>query len=158
MGFRILFLALALCAASAVAQEKERQKLEIHFFGSSGCAQCLEIIEDLLKPVAEEFPDEVSLQLHDIKEPEGFQLMMRMEEAHGIPETSPQELYVGNSYILGYEAIKAQAANLIADYLNHPVGWKTKTVTVDGSLEQDLRKRVQRFTFLGVLAAGLVDG
>jgi cytochrome c biogenesis protein CcdA len=158
MRARVLILALVFCAASAVAQAKEREKLVIHFFGSSACAQCLEIIDDILKPVAAEFPDEISLHIHDIKEPEGFQLMMRMEEAHEVPETSPQELYVGNSYILGYEAIKAQARKLIADYLNHPVGWKTKAVTVDETLEHDLRKRIRRFTFLGVLAAGLVDG
>ena len=45
---------------SAIGQT---DRLEIHFFGSRTCGECLEIKETILKPLALEFPESISLQL-----------------------------------------------------------------------------------------------
>ena len=139
----------------------QADRLEIHFFGSRTCGECLEIKETILKPLAVEFPNSISLNLHEIEDPDSFQLMVAMEELHGINDPSPQELFLPGGYLAGADEIMASGESLIREYLAHPDRWRENYLPdIDSSdeYEEDLKGRFDHFTFIGVLIAGLVDG
>lgn len=137
------------------------QRLEIHFFGSRTCGECLEIKETILKPLAKEFPDLIDLNLHEIEDSESFQLMVSMEELHNISEPSPQELFFPDTYLIGAEEIMASGESLIREILTDPARWKKPESSNPGSpdeYEDELKDRFNQFTFISVLIAGLIDG
>jgi cytochrome c biogenesis protein CcdA len=141
----------------------QADRLEIHFFGSRTCGECLEIKETILKPLAVEFPDSISLNLHEIEDPKSFQLMVAMEELHGINDPSPQELFLPGRYLAGADEIMASGEPLIREYLANPDRWKENILPdIDSpdedEYEDDLKDRFDHFTFISVLIAGLVDG
>ncbi|HDL64589.1 MAG TPA: hypothetical protein ENH12_04285 [Proteobacteria bacterium] len=143
---------------SAIGQT---DRLEIHFFGSRTCGECLEIKETILKPLALEFPESISLQLHEIEDPGSFQLMVGMEKLYGVSEPSPQELFLPGGYLAGADEIMDSGEALIREYLSDPDRWEAISLPSEESpveYEDDLQDRFDRFTFISVLIAGLVDG
>jgi cytochrome c biogenesis protein CcdA len=82
-----------------------------------------------------------------------------MEKAYGVTAPSPQELFLPDTALLGYKAIMASAETLIQERLRDPARWTPRRPAGDTAKEADLlRERVAQFTFLGVTAAGMVDG
>jgi cytochrome c biogenesis protein CcdA len=139
----------------------QADRLEIHFFGSRTCGECLEIKETILEPLAAEFPESISLNIHEIEDPDSFQLMVTMEELHGISDPSPQELFLPGTYLTGADEIINSGESLIRDYLAHPDRWEEILLPESDSpdeFEDDLKDRFVHFTFISVLVAGLVDG
>ena len=139
----------------------QADRLEIHFFGSRTCGECLEIKETILKPLAVEFPESISLNIHEIENPDSFQLMVAMEELHGINDPSPQELFLPGAYLAGADEIINSGESLIREYLAHPDRWEEILLTESDDpdeFEDDLKDRFVHFTFISVLIAGLVDG
>lgn len=82
-----------------------------------------------------------------------------MEEEYNVVESSPQELFLPDTFLLSYESIMETGEALIKEYLSHPEKWKNKVTSIEPSqFKKDLGKRLEKFTFLGVFLAGLVDG
>ena len=153
----ILFFSAA-GTALGIAEERS-DRLIVYFFGSRTCAECLQIKEDILKPLAAEYPSIISLRLHEIEDPASFQLMVRMEKAYGVKDGSPQELYLPDDVLLGAEEIMDRGEDMIRQYLFRPETWKEPAVEINPeTLDQDVRKKYQKFTFLAVVLAGLMDG
>ncbi len=135
------------------------KKMVVHFFGSSHCGECNTIKNEILKPLAEKYPDRLNIRTHDIENEQAFQLMMKMEEQYNVTESSPQELFLPDTALLGFEQIMTDGERMIEDYFQSPKLRGNNEVTVDSSsFQEDLRERFQSFTFIGILAAGLVDG
>lgn len=154
--FLILFLTNPLITPAGQAD-----RLEIHFFGSRTCGECLEIKDTILKPLAVEFPESISLNLHEIEDPQSFQLMLAMEELHEINDPSPQELFLPGTYLAGADEIMDSGESLIREYLAHPDRWEENylpDIDFPDEYEDDLKDRFDHFTFISVLIAGLVDG
>ena len=129
----------------------QADRLEIHFFGSRTCGECLEIKETILKPLALEFPESISLHLHEIEDPDSFQLMVAMEDLYGISEPSPQELFLPGSFLSGADDIMASGEDLIREYLADPDRWEEiSLLAVDDSAEYEdsLKDRFDHFTFI----------
>jgi cytochrome c biogenesis protein CcdA len=134
-------------------------KLQIQFFGSSTCGECLEIKELILKPLMRRYPETLEITLYDVEDTAAFSLMTRLEEKFHVTSPMPQELFFPDTVILGYEAINAHGEQRIKEYLADPSRWKSTSNTNDSTrFKEALQKRVGRFTFWGVTAAGLVDG
>lgn len=148
IGF-LLLLPLAVSAG---------QTLEVHFFGSSTCVKCREIIRDVLRPFAERHPEEVTLHLHYVEERGEVSRMMRMEARYGVAESSPQELYFGDRHLLGYETIMAQAPRLLEEALAASATPPPEGATPALDERDQVSRKVRDFTLLGIIAAGLVDG
>jgi len=148
-----LLLALLVLAPGAAAGV-----LEVHFFGSSTCSQCQEIIRTVLEPFAEDHPEEVRLQLHYVEERDEVRRMMRMEARYGATKSSPQELYFGDRYLFGYDEIMAQAPGLLEQALADRARAPGEAPGSDADDAERLSARVRDFTLLGIVAAGLVDG
>lgn len=154
-----IFLVLALAGGAGAFAGPGPDKLVVHFFGSRTCRECLEIKEEILLPLAEEYPHRLSLRIHYLDDKESFQLLDRLEKRFGITESSPQELFLPNAYLLGASAIMESGEEIIREHLNHPEQWKSPESELEtGDFDVVLKRRSQHFTFLGILVAGLVDG
>ncbi|MBD3317842.1 MAG: hypothetical protein GF344_18820 [Chitinivibrionales bacterium] len=135
-------------------------KLVVHFFGSSTCGECLEIKEGLLKPLAEEYPSRLHIRTHDIDTDAGFRLLIKMEQKYGVPESSPQELFLPDTFLTGYEAIMERADPMIRERLERGMGESKESATADSvDVVGYLKEKSRGWAFLaGTIAAGLADG
>ncbi|MEA1928941.1 MAG: hypothetical protein U9N73_12115 [Candidatus Auribacterota bacterium] len=61
-----------------LALPEQSDRLEVLFFGSRTCGECLEIKETILRPLAEEFPGTIDLHLYEIEDTDSFQLMVEL--------------------------------------------------------------------------------
>lgn len=133
-------------------------KLVIHFYGSSTCGECLEIKEGLLKPLAARHPA-IDLRTHDTELPETFAHQALREKAFGVTTPSPQELFLPDTFLLGYESIMASGDALVAAVLADRARWVERTIDSSGqSATPTIRDRFNAFSFWGIVLAGLVDG
>ncbi len=148
-------LYLPICLAESTATDK----LTVYFFGSSTCGECQEIKQVLLEPLAQKYSDKLSVQYHNIDDEKSFQLLMKFEKEFNIVEAYPQELFLPDTFLAGYEPIIESGEELIEKYLSNPEKWVKRSTAIDTTqYKKDLEKRIERFTFLGVFAAGLIDG
>lgn len=151
----LLCLSLSICAAN---------RLTVTFFGSKTCGECMEIKEKLLKPLSEKYGEKLNIPFYDIEEPDGFERIIKMEKLYGVKNASPQELYLPDTFLTGYDDIMKYGKELIEKHLNDPSSWKSALVADTTSRHDSLAYRnglVQRFrafSFISILVAGLVDG
>jgi cytochrome c biogenesis protein CcdA len=154
---RLSLLTIALLSSVVLAAPPT--KMTIHFFGSSTCGECLEIKEALLTPLVQRNADKLELKTYDLDDTATLKVLSPMEKAYGVTAPSPQELFLPDTALLGYKAIMASAETLIQERLRDPARWTPRRPAGDTAKEADLlRERVAQFTFLGVTAAGMVDG
>ncbi len=161
LGFILLFVVVSGAIADGLINPTP--KLVLHFFGSSTCGECLEIKQHILRPLQNKYPDQLEIRFHDIDEKEGFSLLDRMEEQYGVTDPSPQQLYFPDTVLLGFDVIMQQAWPLTEAYLNRSEKWAAKSAGAQaetGAVDftEKLKKRFKSFSFLGIVAAGLVDG
>ncbi len=157
--FTLILCVLCAWVATASEQQSNPEKLVVHFFGSRTCGQCLEIKQDLLYRLQDEYPEKLDIRIHEIEDEQSFQLMLKLEEEYDVKESSPQELFLPDTFLTGYDDIMAHGGEMIRDHVANPEKWSRRDVIVDaGQYESELRNRFQSFSFLGILAAGLVDG
>jgi len=132
--------------------------LELYFFGSNTCGECLEIKHTLLFPLEQEQPDKLKIHFHDTDDAASYELMIRLERQYGVSSPSPQELFFPDTFLLGYASIMANGRAMVEEYLNDPQRRMAITVSEPaGDLDDALRDRFGRFTLLGIVAAALVD-
>lgn len=137
-------------------------RLTIDFFGSRSCGDCLEIKEVVLKPLAQKYPHKLDIKLHDFEEPSVMQLLLTMEKRYGITKSSPQELFIADTFLTGYEDIMSRGQELIERVMNQPQRWNSTASTQPAdtldAAEFLKQQSGSRAFFLGTLVAGLTDG
>ena len=157
--FIICLCLIFIPATTCFADQTKSDKLTIYFFGSSTCGECLEIKQVLLEPLSERYSEKLSIEYHNIDDEKSFQLLIKFEEEYNVIETYPQELFLPDTFLAGYEPIIESGEELIEKYLANPEKWKVRNTDIDTTLyKKDLEKRIERFTFLGVFIAGIIDG
>ncbi len=140
------------------APARAEEQMVIHFFGSRTCLECLEIKEELLLPLAEEYPSALDLRLHETEDPEGLRLMLELETRHNVSNPAPQELFLPRDCLIGTAEILEKAEALIRDRMKDPGGWKPLEPARAGESVDPLQARFREITFAGILFAGLIDG
>ncbi|MCK5526449.1 MAG: sulfite exporter TauE/SafE family protein, partial [Candidatus Latescibacteria bacterium] len=157
----LLVLLLAMAFRIASADSEAQPKLVLHFFGSSTCGECAQIKAEVLSPLQSQYPDQLEIRMHDVDTREGFQLLVRLEKQHGVTESKPTALFFPDTALLGFDAIYDNARSLAAYYLQSPEKWGGASEIpseAPSSMDETLRSRFERFSFLAILTAGLVDG
>ncbi len=139
------------------------EKLELYFFGSATCGDCLEIKDRLLKPLMKQYGDKLQIHIHDFENPSSFELMLQMEKLYKVKEGEVQELFFPDTVLLGYPAIMANGRTMIEEYLKDPQRWNTETLKTQVKDSSDflqvLQSKAKNWGFLfGTLGAGLADG
>lgn len=149
----VTFLACLLVGGvffSSLAQAAQ-QRVEIQFFFSSGCKHCLEIEEDFLPRIIEQYKDKVILRSYNIAEKENFQLLLAIEKKFHAQVRVPAIL-IGSNLIIGSEPIKEHLVNRIEEYLANPSLSQAQLTTVN------LLERFRSFSPHAIIIAGLIDG
>ena len=161
---KTLFKLLAVIGVvgTAVTAAEMTPKLILDFFGTPTCGECAKIKTTILWPLADSLPDKLDLRIHDIETDSGLQLAMKMEKKFGIKTSSPQELFFPDTFLLGYESIQKTGRAMIDRYLADPGKWKAHDVAAVPAdtvrFSETLKQRFQKFTFVQIALAGLVDG
>ena len=163
IGFRISFLLVLLLAMAfriSYADSEPRSKLVLHFFGSSTCGECAEIKAEVLRPLQKQYPNQLTIRMHDVDTREGFQLLVRLEKQCGVTESKPTALFFPDTALLGFDAIYDNTRSLVEFYLQSPEWGPAPKVSseIPLSIDEELRSRFERFSFWAILTAGLVDG
>lgn len=139
--------------------EKQVEKLVVHFFGSSTCGECHSIRTEILNPLAEKYVDKLEVKVHDIDSDEGLKVLDALEKSYHVKESYPIQLYLPDTVLIGGEDVQSYAKSLIEEYISQPAKWKYRHIAASTLTSTEiLRERFSQFTFLGVLAAGLIDG
>jgi cytochrome c biogenesis protein CcdA len=136
-------------------------RLRIHFFGSPACGECLEIKETILYPAVKKHEDKIDLRIYDVDSDSGFQTMTEMERRFGVKTTASIELFFPDTFLIGDNAIKAHAMRMLEHRLDHPESWGSARATAAPdslSLAESLRSKFGGFSFVSILAAGIIDG
>jgi cytochrome c biogenesis protein CcdA len=143
--------------------------LELHFFGSGTCLECLEIKNALLYPIGKEFPEKLKINYYDtdVKDTSVWKLMLRLEKQHCIGSDttvcqqaktpSSQELFFPDTVLLGYESIMAHGRAMIEEYLNDPQRRIAAVPAFDQDIDLDAELKGRLGPFLIIVAAAFVD-
>lgn len=160
MKFVLIASAIIFQASSALySQTDSTEKLPIRFFGSSTCGECLEIKEAILKPLSKKYPDRLKLEIYDIEDKASYQLLLKLEKEYGVKQSSPQELFLPDTFLTGYQSIIDHGESLIISSMSRRIKLPSNPLEVDtAAYTKALRERFEQFTFLGITAAGMVDG
>jgi len=132
--------------------------LELYFFGSNTCGECLEIKNTLLYPLEKEIGEMLKIHYYDTEDAASLKRMISLEKQYNVTNPSPQELFFPDTVLLGYTSIMANGRAMIEEYLNDPQ--RRMGIDVEesaGSSEDLLRERFGQFTLLGIIYAALVD-
>ena len=152
-------IVLIFSAACLSAADSASAKLVIKFFGSPTCGECLKIKDGLLKPLSEKHAGKLDVQIFDIENSADFQTLVALEEKYGVKASSPQELFLPDTYLCSYDDIMKSGQALIERDLADPARWGHAAVAVDTTkAAQTIKQRFQQFAFVQILIAGLVDG
>jgi cytochrome c biogenesis protein CcdA len=138
--------------------DSDTASVTLTFFGSPTCKICMSIKKEILWPAAKRHPS-INVKVQDITTDSGYTLLMDLEERHKVPVSSAITLFFPDTFLSGGEDIKKLAPALIERY----AGSSMKKVVgsqaaLQGSFSTRLRKRFERFSFVSILLAGLIDG
>lgn len=148
-----VFTILLIFVSDVLASGDTAKVLTAYFFGSATCGECKEIKEVVLTPLLEKHPEKLRIEFHEVEDENSFQFMIKLEEFFKIADPSPQELFLPDTFLNGYESIMTSAETLILSVMDSPQRWKprwnfdTTSARVDDSLsreEQEARLRGEK--------------
>jgi hypothetical protein len=139
----------------------EKSKVDIVFFGSSTCSECLQIKEILLKPLEKKFPDDLKLTTYDTEQDSSLALLLEFEKRYKTNSNAAQMLFLPDTFLAGFDDIMAKGYSLITERINnkekyssnHPI--QSDTAELNKFLKD---KSLDWGFFVGTLVTGLVDG
>jgi cytochrome c biogenesis protein CcdA len=82
------------------AQPDERPVRALVFF-NSGCGHCVEMITDIIDPLARHFGQWVVFERHDLLRPEEYALVERLKRAYGLKSLANTYVFVGRHALAG---------------------------------------------------------
>jgi cytochrome c biogenesis protein CcdA len=156
--FAFLSIFTIICAKD---QAFRTDKLILHFFGSPTCGECLEIKESVLYPAAKEHEGKIDIRIYNVDTDTGFASMTRMEKQFAVKTNASVELFFPDTFLIGSEDIQRHARSMIEYRLMHPEKWavaRFKAPPDSFTFIESLKKKFGEFSFLSILAAGIVDG
>lgn len=153
--FYIAFLSIFMALSSSVQAEK----LQLVFFGSSTCGECLKIKQELLYPLLKKHKDDLDVLIYDTDTDSGLSIMIKMEDEYKVNTSASQELFFPDTFLAGYDDIMKYAQKMIEDRIGKNLQ-PTKTFSADTTgLTDFLKNKAMNWGFLaGTIATGLADG
>lgn len=154
-----LFLSLFLTASLLLPTSSVAENLQIMFFGSNTCGECLKIKEELLYPLQKKHKDALEIIFLDTDKDSALSILIKMEEEYKIKSTASQELFFPDTFLTGYEDIMKYGKTMIEARIGKNLG-KFKEITADSSeLTNFLKNKAMDWGFLvGTILTGLADG
>ncbi|MDZ7814436.1 MAG: DUF1573 domain-containing protein [Planctomycetota bacterium] len=159
LSFRITGTAKAGGAKSVhepIPPDDTGKALVIHFFFSPSCAGCDEIVNGPVSDVLDKYGERVGFVSYDLSDTSdnsrNYRLMRSYESAYGVSEYAPVEVYVGQTALIGKEAVRDGLEKAVANALREG----SSGVEVTGPQSAD--SAIENISLLGAVVFGLVDG
>lgn len=158
-----LVLTFLLFTGLFASESSSTDKLHLVFFGSATCGECMEIREQLLKPLASQYAEKLSIDFKNVEDSVDFNLANTFEKNYHVTNPAPQELFFPDTVLLGYDAIMKNGRALIESYLANPEKWHNKNAAVNNTADtkntaQVIQDKMKTWSFIGLFAIGFIDG
>ncbi|MGQ9553715.1 MAG: cytochrome c biogenesis protein [Anaerolineae bacterium] len=120
---RLIMVALLAVAVQfvsfALSANGQGAVVEAVLFYSDTCPHCHEVISNVLPPLQERYGDSLSVELISVDTPEGYRLLMYVDDLARVPEEERgvPELLVGSTVVIGSLDIEERFPALIESYL-----------------------------------------
>jgi len=87
------------------------------YFYSTDCPHCMEVLEDLIRPLQQEFGSKLDLRLVEISYASNYELLIRAEEFFGVKaeERAIPTLIIAEEVLIGEEPIRANLRSMIEE-------------------------------------------
>lgn len=152
------FTFLAIFSFNIFAAE---EKLELQFFGSATCGECLQIKGAILFPLLSKYPDRLSIQFFDTDQDTSLSILIKMEEKFNVKSSAAQMLFFPDTFLSGFDDIMRFGKPMIEKRIeeNKSIGNTTKFSSDTAVLNKFLEKKVMDWGFFaGTVVTGLIDG
>jgi len=96
------------------------------YFYSTDCPHCMEVLDDLLLPMHEEFGTRLDIRLVEIRYPENYELLIRTEEQFGVQaqERAIPTLVIDGQVLIGEQEIRSGLRSIVEQGIqNGGIGW-----------------------------------
>ena len=153
--------ALSMYADGLISNNK---RLQLHYFGSETCGECIQVKNEVLHPLVNKYPAQLEFHFHDIETDDGFRLLIDMEKRYGVTKSSAQTLFLPDTFLTGAQDIRTYTQGLIETYMRNPSRWEDIDAIAPEISKDTLSARnaviakFKEFSFLGILLAGIADG
>lgn len=93
----------------------ENAKVEAYYFYSTSCSHCLDILENVVKPLEAEYPGLIGIRLVELSESVNYEALMKAESAFGIgaSDRGLPVVLIGNEMLNGEEQTRDRLVELI---------------------------------------------
>ena len=65
-------------------------------FHAQDCAHCLAVQEDVLRPLSEEYGEQIEISSFDIGALENYEVMVRLEREYGVSGLAIPQIFIGD--------------------------------------------------------------
>ncbi len=159
--FRIvLFIAVTNLFSQNPAAGSEKI-LDLTFFGSSTCEECMRIKEELLLPLEQQYAGKLKVHLNDVESDSGIRELLRYEKSYHISSDAAQMLFFPDTFLSGFDDIMKMGRAMTEARLTSGVTVNKAARASGDSIDMEGVLRDRAFNlgfFLGTLATGLADG
>ncbi len=154
-----LLLSLFLAVSFLLPTASTAENLQIMFFGSSTCGECLKIKKELLYPLQKKHKDALEIIFLDTDNDSVLSKLIKMEDEYKVKSTASQELFFPDTFLTGFDDIMKYGETMIEARIGKNPG-SFKQITADSSdLTNFLKNKAMDWGFLvGTILTGLADG
>jgi len=91
--------------------------VRIFYFYSPECSHCQAVERDVLPGIRERYGSRLEMRMFDAREPHNYQVLVKLEQQYGIQEGGLPEAFIGQSVLIGENAMRDSLATTIDRYL-----------------------------------------
>ncbi len=139
----------------------DSSKLQLHFFGSATCGECLQIKEVLLYPLQKKYPDDLKINFYDTDKDSALSILIKMEEKYHTNSNASQMLFFPDTFLAGFEEITRSGYKMITERIQNKEKYAAHEIIQSDSstLDKYLKDKALDWSFFaGTLVTGLADG
>lgn len=161
--YKKIEILVSLIILTSISSTIAEDKLVLQFFGSPTCGECLDIKQAILFPAQKAHSDKIDLRIYDVDSDSGFALLMKLEESYGVKASAAIELFFPDTFLCGSDDILKHGQRFIDYHLANPETWRSSSdvqnISSHGeNLSGNLKEKFNSFSFVSIVAAGLIDG
>ena len=101
-------LGLLLLTGAGFVRAQEAPKLRVVYFYSTSCEHCMVVLEEVLKPLQNEYGDRLEIKMVEISSSENYQMLLHTEDMFGVPsgELDLPVVVVGSHLLSGEQEVR----------------------------------------------------
>lgn len=167
----ILTLLLVLLVIGSInVYASEKQKIDVHYFGTEGCSNCMKVesfLDEFVKANRFKFHNDsfsgFEIHFYQVSNKTDYKTHLSYSTHYNLEDSQKTEvpaIFVGDKYLIGEKDIINNFESVMFNYLHSIEEYQKPDIPIlsdeeVAELEQD---RFENFRLLGVFTAGFLDG